>query len=76
MGSSTQRIADEQAPAHGGETTNHRIKKQKKRHRRRDGYFAKAREGVVGLVFALQLLAALVGLVLVPLYLIYELIIN
>ncbi len=36
------------------------------------GQLSKARKGVVMLVFGLQLLVALVGLVVVPDYLVYE----
>ncbi len=76
MGRSTQQIAGDQSPAVGGETIHHRPRKPNKRHRRREGYLAKARKGFVGLLFAVQLLVALLGLALVPLYLVYEFVIN
>jgi len=37
---------------------------------------AKVRKGIVGMFFVLQLVAALAGLVLMPLYLVYEFVIN
>ena len=76
MGSSTHRIADDKPPVGGERATSHQARKPKKRHRRREGQLAKARKGIVGLVFALQLIAALLGLVLVPLYLVYEFIVR
>ena len=72
MSSSSQPITDDQPPESGETPVEHRTKKRKKRHNRGGGQLSKARKGVVMLVFALQLLVVLVGLVVVPVYLLYE----
>ena len=76
MGSSTLRTADEHPPAQGGRAISHRARKRKHRRSSHEGRLSKIREGIVGVLFAVQLIIALLGLLLVPYYLMYEFIIE
>lgn len=72
MSNSTRPIAEDQPPEPVEKLPERRAKKWKKRQKHGGGQLSKARKGVVMLVFGLQLLVALVGLVVVPDYLVYE----
>ena len=61
-------------PFGGGEDrSRHRARKDKERGKHR---LAKLGQGIIGLFFALQLILALTGLIVLPLYVMYEFMIQ
>ena len=73
MSSAVPKLVQGNPPGGGEDRPRHRARKHTKRGKHR---LAKLGHGVVGLFFALQLILALTGLVVLPLYLMYEFIIQ
>ena len=69
MSNAVLKLVRDNSPGGGEDRPRHHTRKHKKRSKHR---LAKLRQAIVGLFFALQLILALTGLILLPLYLMYE----
>ena len=73
MSNAVPESVEDDPPGEGEDRPRRRARRRKKRGKR---HLSKLRRGVVGFVFALQLIVALAGLVVLPLYLMYEFIVE